>query len=142
MLKGKHLAGATESRLYLITHQQHVVLSADSGALGEKACRWDQDASLPLDGLNEKGAGIRRNGGAERGRIAERNSLEAWHEGSEVLPVLLLRRKADNGDRTPMEVVRADNDFRVVLRNALHHGTSFARRLDRSLHSLRAGVHR
>lgn len=47
----------------------------------EVAVGWDEDAGLALDGLDEEGRGVRRDGCVESGSIAEGNGLEAGEMG-------------------------------------------------------------
>src|SRR6185369_2456138 len=76
----KQLAGAAEYSLDLVEDQHHVVRSAELAHPREIACRWNDDAGFALDGFDQEGDGVRRDGVFQRGKIAEANDFEARRE--------------------------------------------------------------
>ena len=68
--------------------------------------------------------------------------LEARRERTEAVAILLVGREADDGDGAAVEIVGADDDLGLAVRDALDLVAPLARRLDRGLDRLGAGVHR
>ena len=67
---------------------------------------------------------------AQRLDVAERDDLEARGEGAEAVAVLLLGGEADDGDGAAVEVVGADDDLGLAVRDALDLVAPLARGLD------------
>ncbi len=115
--------------------------SADGGCFGEEAVGWDEDAGFALDGLDEEGRGVGRDGGAEGGGIAEGDDFEAGEEGTEAFAILLVGREADDGDGAAVEVVGADDDLGLIGGDAFDLVAPLAGDLEGGLDGLGAGVH-
>src|SRR5580704_19796016 len=96
MLISEEFAGATEAGLDLVGHEEDVVFAADGRGFGEEAVGRDEDAGFALNGFDEKGSGVWRNGCAEGSGVAEGNDLEAGEEGSKAVAVLLVGGEADD----------------------------------------------
>src|SRR6185503_4267076 len=126
----------------LVEHEQHVALAAQRACRGKVSRRRHDDAGLCLYWLHEERNGLRRDGGAQRGDVAEVDEREARRERAEVLAILRLRRETDDRRRAAVEVVAADDDLGAVLRDAFDSIAPLARELDRRLDGLGAGIHR
>jgi hypothetical protein len=137
----EELARPPEAGLDLVGHEQHAVPPADPGHLGEVARRRNDHARFALNRLHEEAAGVRSDRVLERVGIAEGNDAEARRERREPVAVLGHGREADDGERSPVEVVGADDHFRLAGGNALHAVAPLPGRLDRGLHRLGARVH-
>ena len=85
---------------------------------------------------------MRRDRALERRNVAVRHQPEPRRERPEALPILRLRRQAADRDRAPVEVAFARNDLGAIVRHALHFVRPLARRLERGLDRLEAGIHR
>jgi hypothetical protein len=140
-LVGEHLAGAAQAALDLVADQQHVVLLAEGRGLLEEALGRNDDAGLALNGLDDEGAGVRRDGRFESLGVAEGDDLEARGEGAEAVLVLVLGREAHDGRGAAVEVVGADDDLGLVLLDALDLVAPLTRALDGGLDGFGAGVH-
>ncbi len=139
---GEELAGAAEAGLDFVGHEA-----------GRRFCgRWptasfeetrgrNDDAGLALNRLDQEGAGVGRDGCAQRVGVAEGDDLEAGSERAEAVAVLLVGREADDGDGAAVEVVGADDDLGLAVGNAFDLVAPLARGLDRGLDGLGAGVH-
>ena len=141
VLVGEELAGAAEAGLDLVGDEQDAVLLADGGGVFEEAVGRHEDAGLALDGLDEEGGGVGRDGGAQGGGIAEGDDLEAGREGAEAVAVLRVGGEADDGDGAAVEVVGADDDLGLIFRHALDLVGPLAGELEGGLDGLGAGVH-
>ena len=104
MLVSKQLARAAEPGLDLIADEEHVVFAADRGDLGEIACRRNDDTGLALDGLDQKGGGVGRNGSPQRFGVSEWNAAKSGCKRSKPVTVLRLGGKTDHTDGAAMEV--------------------------------------
>ncbi len=100
------------------------------------------DAALALDRLDEERGGVRRDRALERGELAVRHQAQPGRERSEALAILRLGGQAGDGDGAPVEVAFARDDLGAIVRHALHLVRPLARRLQRGLDRLEAGVHR
>ena len=87
VLAGEELARAAEAGLDLVGDEEDVVLLADLGGLPEEPVGRDEDAGLGLDGLDQEGGRVRRDGLFQGLGVAEGNDGEAGGEGAEVLAV-------------------------------------------------------
>ena len=96
----------------------------------------------PWIGSTRNAAVLRRDRRLERGGIAERHADEARRERAEAVAVLRFAREADDGRRPAGEVAGGDDDLGASFRHALDLVGPLARRLDRRLDGLGAGVHR
>jgi len=141
-LVGEQLAGPAQARLDLVADQQDVVLFTDLGSFLHVAGRWDVDASFALHRFDHERASALGDRLGQRLVVTERYDLKTGRERPKTVAVLLFRREADDGGRTAVEVVRADDDLAPIARDALDRLAPFARRLDRRLDRLGAGVHR
>src|SRR6185437_11725104 len=128
---GEELAGAAKAGLDLVEHEQNVVLFAGGGDFAQVAVGRDEDAGLALDGLDEEGAGLRRDGAAQRVGVTEGDDLEARGERPETLAVLLFGGEADDGDGAAVEVVGDDDDLGFAFGDAFGFITPLAGELDR-----------
>lgn len=141
MLVGEELSGAAEARLDLVGHEEDVVLFADGGCFGEEAVEWNEDAGFALDGFDEEGCGVGRDGCAESGGIAEGDDLEAGQEGTEAFAVLVVGGEADDGDGAAVEVIGADDNLCLIGWDAFDLVAPLAGNLEGGLDGLGAGVH-
>ena len=141
MLVCEEPAGASQSRLNLIDHEQHAIAPADVGRFAQKSFRRNRDAGLALNRLDQKRAGVGRDRVAQRRRIAERNDLEARRERPEAVAILLVGGEADDGDGAAVKIVGADDDLGLAIRNAFDLVAPLARGLHRGLDRLGARVH-
>ena len=91
VVAGKQMTGTPEAGLDLVADQQHIMAAADGAALREVSVRRNDDAGLALYRLDQKGRGVRRNGGFQRGGIAEGHGDEARCERPESGAVLRFR---------------------------------------------------
>ena len=114
---------------------------ADGGGFGEEAVGWDEDAGFALDGFDEEGGGVGRDGCAEGRGVAEGDDLEAGEEGAEAVAVLFVGGEADDGDGAAVEVVGADDDLGLVGGDAFDLVAPFASDFDGGLDGFGAGVH-
>ena len=87
---GEELAGAAEAGLNFVSHEQDAILAAEFGGLAEESVGRNLDAGLALDGLNEEGAGVGRDGVAQGVDVAIGNDLEAGGEGAEAVAILII----------------------------------------------------
>jgi hypothetical protein len=142
VLIGEPGAGAAEPGLHLVEDEEHAVRIADPAQAGDEARGRHDDARLPLDRLDQHGSGLARDRALDRGEIAERHGTESRRERSEAVAVIGLGRKRGDGRRAAVEIAVGDDDFRAIARDALDPIAPAARRLDRGLDRLRAGVHR
>ena len=78
----------------------------------------------------------------ERGEVAEGDALEAGRERAEAGAGDRVVGERDDRRRAAVEVAAADDDLRLAGRDALDLVAPLARRLDRGLDGLGAGVHR
>ena len=116
VLVGEELAGAAKAGLDLVEHKENVVLAADGGDLAEVAGGRNDDAGLALDGLDEEGAGVGRDGGAQRLGVAEGYGAEAGRKRAKAVAILRVGREPYDGDGAAVEVVGGDDDLGLVLR--------------------------
>jgi hypothetical protein len=73
---GEELAGSPQAGLNFVRHQQHAILAADFRSFLKKSLGRNDDSSLALNGLDQKGAGVGGDGFVEGVRVAERNDFE------------------------------------------------------------------
>ena len=138
----EQLACAAEPRLDLVGHEQHVALLAEVGELAQPPIGRNQDARFGLDRLDEHGTGVRPDGATRGLDVTERDDAESRRERPEAALVVRVRREADDGRRTPVEVVLEHDDLRLLGGNAFHVVAPAARGLDGRLDRLGARVHR
>src|ERR1019366_523313 len=98
----------------------------------------NDDSGLALNGLRQKSACVGSDGFAEGARIAEGNDFESRSERAKAIAILLVGGEADDGDGASVEIIGADNNLGLVLRNALDLVTPLASRLDRGFDGLGA----
>ena len=142
VLKGEHLAGAPQSGLDLITHEEHVFVGSHSGKLGEVAVRGNDDPRFPLDWLNEDGAGVRGDRAAHRISVTVRQHGEPRGEGAKPIAIGGFRGEPDDRGCAAVEVPIEYQDLCLVGRDALLLVAPPPGGLDCGLHGLRASVHR
>ena len=85
---GKHFARTAESRLDLVSHQQHSVLAANLGRFAQESFTRNDNSRLALNRLQQKSASVRGNRRAQRSRIAKWNHAETRGERPEAILVL------------------------------------------------------
>ena len=85
---------------------------------------------------------MRPDGARQRVGVAERNLPEAAGERTESVAILRLARKADDRDRTAVEVALAYDHFGAIGGNALDLVTPFAHGLERGLDRFGAAARR
>src|SRR5688500_2831773 len=101
MLRGKELAGATESGLDFIRHQQDIVLLADLGYLLEISGGRNNDTALTLNGFQKNSRRICRDRFLDGIHISIRNIHKSGRKRTEVVAVGGFGGEADNGDCPP-----------------------------------------
>jgi hypothetical protein len=119
VLTGQQLAGAAKAGLHFVDNEQHLMPPADRRASCQIAIRWQQDAALTLDRLDQEGGGMRRDGRGQRPGIAVGHGFQAGQEGTEAVAVLGFGRQADDGERAAMEIAGAGNDLGLALGHPL-----------------------
>ncbi len=135
-------AGAPKAGLHLVDDQEHVVGVADPAQPREEARGRHDDAGLALDRLDQDSGSPRRDRPLDGGEIAERHSAESGGEGTEAVAIVGLGRERDHGGGAAVEVALGNDDLGAVALDAFDPIAPAARRLDRGLDRLRAGVHR
>src|ERR1700688_1696604 len=142
MLLREKLAGATEPRLDLVEDQHHIVRRAKLAYLREIVGRWNDDARLPLDRLDEEGDGVWRDRLLQRLGVAKGDDPEARRERSKMFTCSRVGAEADDTEGASVEVVGADYDLGLPIRHTLDLVTPLSRGFDRALHRLGTAVHR
>ena len=112
-------AGPAEAGLDLVGREQHVVGGAELADPAQVAVRRDHDAALALDGLDEHGDRVRRDGGFERREVAVGHLDEPGRERAEPAAGLRVVGEADDRGRPAVEVAGRDDDLGLVGRDAL-----------------------
>ena len=116
-------------------------LRAQLAHLGEISGRRDSDSGFALDGLDQKGDRVRRDGVGQRLVVAERDDAEPFGERAEAVARVGIGGEAHDGDGAAVKIVGADDDLGLVLRHAAHFIAPLANRLDGGFDGLGAGVH-
>ena len=104
--------------------------------------RRHDHTAFALEGLDQEPHRVLGDGVVERIGVAVRNQHKTRCKRAKSLTVLVLGTEADDGGRSPVEVVFTDDDLSFTLGHALHLVTPFADRLDRCLDGFGARVHR
>ena len=94
----------------------------------------------PWIGSTRNAAVLRADRARERIGVAVGNLSEARRERSETVAILRLGRKADDRDRSAVEVAGADDDLGAIGRDALDLVAPLARGLERGLDGFGAAV--
>ena len=136
MLPGEEPAGAADTGLDLIQHEQQVVLVADRSQRGQVALVGDVDAAFALQRLDEDGSRLGTNGGAHRLDVVERHVAEAV-ERSERLSISRIAGGIDGGQGATVEGLIHDDDVGRAVAPRL---APLAADLDRAFGSLCAAV--
>ncbi len=133
---------ASEPRLDLVRHEQHVPLPRQLPHRRQISGRRNEHPRLPLDRFQQHGDRVLRQRLAHRREIPVRHDLEARRVRTEVRPRLRVGGEADDRRRTAVEVVARDHDLRHLRRHSLDPVPPLPRGLHGRLHRLRARVHR
>ncbi len=141
VLEGKELAGTAQAGLNLVHDQENVVGLADVLGRLQVAVRGHQDTGFALDGFDHKGTGVGGDGLLQGLDVAKGHDFEAGREGPEAIFILGLGGAADDGGGAAVEVVFADDDFGLVLGDALDLVAPLAGGLNGGFHGFGAGVH-
>ena len=141
MLEGEQLAGAAETGLDLVHHQQRPVGGGDLAQATEVARGRDDDAGLALDRLDQNRGDVGVHRLLDRVGVAVGQHAEAGGEGAEALLVEALGGKADDGGGAAVEVAVEDQDLGLVVGHALDVVAPLAGGLDRGFDRLGAAVH-
>lgn len=137
-------SGTADAGLDLVGDEEDVVLGAGITDGGEVACWRDEHARFALNGLHQyagDGAGIVGQGGAHRVCIAVGDALETGGVGAEVALRVRVGAEGDDGGGAAVEVLAADDDPGLIVRNALHLVAPLAAEFDGGFYGFRAGVH-
>src|ERR1700742_2527631 len=133
MLLGEQLAGPAEPGLDLVEDQHHVMRGAELAYLSEIAGWRNDDAGFPLDRLDQKGDGVRRDRLRQRPGVAEGDDPESRRERPEMIARRRVGAEADDTEGASVEVFGADDDLGLPVRHTLHLVAPFAHGLDRAL---------
>src|SRR5205085_8621912 len=97
--------------------------------------RRDGDSALALDRLNQDRGSLRRNRGAHRFEIVERNLFESFNRGFESFFYFFLTGRGDSGQRSTMKRAGGGDDFVAAIRMS-----EFPRKFEEALVRFRSAV--
>src|SRR5579863_6007372 len=118
-----------------------MVLAANLCRFLQESFRRNYDTGLALNGLDQEGTRIWRDGRSQCRCVTEGNDLEARSERSKPIAVLFVGGKAANRDGASVKVIGANDDLSLTRRNPFNFVSPLTRRLDRSFHGFGPGIH-
>src|ERR1700739_3119109 len=98
---------------------------AELAHLCEIAGRRDDDAGFPLDWLDKKSDRVRGDGLLQRLGVAKGDNPKARRKRAEMLACRHVGAEADDTEGASVEVVGADDDLGMTIRDTLHFIASF-----------------
>jgi hypothetical protein len=112
---GEELARPAVAALHFVEDQQHAVLVAERAQAAHEFGRHGGAAALALHGLDEDGAGLRRDRRLDQLQIARCDMLEAGERRAEALDIVGVASRGDHAHGPAVERAGEGDDLVAIF---------------------------